>query len=432
MKRIFEGKPIIYLIASIIPLLSISIFLADLICSALAVLFLFYLIKSNFNFVYKNTFFIISIIFYFACVISSIFSDDILFSLKSSLPLIRIIMLLFLLSYLITFNKDLIDVFYNFIKVTFLILILSGFVDYFYQYYLLVNQGVVDLYGSYIRLDLFFLTSDEEKLGSFLVRIYGLFLALHIVKKNKSKNQNVFFFILTLLTAIIILLSGERTSLFFMILFSFICLILLNIKFKIKLILLTLISTCFFLLLFLNTNLSHRIIGDKGNQFSFSKDEVIIFTPAHTAHYKTALKMFLDKPYLGHGPKMFRRICSDEKYNIKEYSGSANYIKHNVFSGCATHPHNTYVQLLAETGIIGTILFTSGFIYITYTLLKHFLMLIFYRKRYLVDYQIVLSATVLITFWPFSPSGNFFNNWMLIVYSIPLGFYINEFWRFKW
>jgi len=156
MKRIFEGKPIIYLIASIIPLLSISIFLADLICSALAVLFLFYLIKSNFNFVYKNTFFIISIIFYFACVISSIFSDDILFSLKSSLPLIRIIIFLFLLSYLITFNKDLIDVFYNFIKVTFLILILAGFVDYFYKYNLLVNQGIADLYGSYIRLSLFF------------------------------------------------------------------------------------------------------------------------------------------------------------------------------------------------------------------------------------------------------------------------------------
>ena len=426
MKRIFEGKPIIYLIASIIPLLSISIFLADLICSALAVLFLFYLIKSNFNFVYKNTFFIISIIFYFACVISSIFSDDILFSLKSSLPLIRIIIFLFLLSYLITFNKDLIDVFYNFIKVTFLILILSGFVDYFYQYILLANQGLEDMHGRYIRLDLLFFISDEEKLGSFLVRIYGLFLALHIVKKNKSKNQNIFFSILTLLTAIIILLSGERTSLFFMILFSFICLILLNIKFKTKLIFLTLISTCFFLLLFLNTNLSQRIIGDKYNQFSFPKDEVIIFTPAHTAHYKAALEMFLDKPYLGQGPRMFRLLCSDEKkYNM---SASPLY----ELSACSTHPHNTYVQLLAETGIIGTILFTSGFIYITYTLLKHFLMLIFYRKRYLVDYQIVLSATVLITFWPFSPSGNFFNNWVLIVYSIPLGFYINEFWRFKW
>ena len=143
------------------------------------------------------------------------------------------------------------------------------------------------------------------------------------------------------------------------------------------------------------------------------------------SHYRTALKMFLDKPYLGHGPRMFRLICSDEEYNI-----TASPIYGSV-TGCSTHPHNTYVQLLAETGIIGTILFTSGFIYITYTLLKQFLMLIFYRKRYLDDYQIVLSATVLITFWPFSPSGNFFNNWMLIVYSIPLGFYINEFWRFK-
>ena len=42
----------------------------------------------------------------------------------------------------------------------------------------------------HIRLGLFF--SDEEILGSFLVRIYGLFLALHIVKKNKQGFINLF------------------------------------------------------------------------------------------------------------------------------------------------------------------------------------------------------------------------------------------------
>ena len=47
------------------------------------------------------------------------------------------------------------------------------------------------------------------------------------------------------------------------------------------------------------------------------------------------------------------------------------------------------------------------------------------------DYKILLSLTALIIFWPFSPAGNFFNNWVLILNSIPLGFYINEFFKNK-
>jgi len=271
-----------------------------------------------------------------------------------------------------------------------------------------------------IRLKLFF--SDEQKVGSFLVRLYGLFLALHIIKKNKSNFQNIFFILLTLLCAIVILLSGERASLFFMIVFFLSCLVLLNIKFKTKFIYFSLISISLFIVLSLNSNLSKRIIFDKNNQFIFSKDKIIIFTPQHTAHYKVAAKMFLDKPYLGHGPKMFRNLCFDEKY-------SSQVTKH--FGGCSSHPHNTYLQLIGETGLIGTSIFSLGFFYITYTLIKHFFMIILYRKRNLTDYQIILSVTTLITFWPFSPAGNFFNNWLLIVYSLPLSFYINEFFGYK-
>ena len=418
IKKIIEGKYILYIIASIIPLLTISIFIADLIYSLLAIIFLIYLIRNNFRLDYKNTFFLTSITFYFVCLISSSLSDDILFSLKSSLPLLRVFLFIFLLSYLISFNKNLVDIFYNFFLITFSILLLYGFFQYIYEYSNLINSDKLHM-GS-IRLKLFF--SDEEKVGSFLVRLYGLFLALHIIKKNKSNFQNIFFIILTLFCSIVILLSGERTSLFFMIMFFFMCLVLLNIKFKIKLICISSISISFFILLSLNSNLSSRIIFDKNNKFNFSKDEIIIFTPQHTAHYKTAAKMFLEKPYLGHGPKMFRILCSKEKYfsNVGE-----------SFTGCSSHPHNTYLQLLAETGLIGTSLFSLGFAYIIYTLIKHFLILILYQKRNLTDYQIILSVTVLITFWPFSPAGNFFNNWLLIIYSLPLSFYINEFFGYK-
>ena len=35
-----------------------------------------------------------------------------------------------------------------------------------------------------------------------------------------------------------------------------------------------------------------------------------------------------------------------------------------------------------------------------------------------------LLAGILITVWPFSPNGNFFHNWLIIVYSLPVGFFL--------
>ncbi len=422
IRNIIEGKAIVYILASIIPLLTISIFAADLIFSISAIIFLIYLIKNSLRNIFKNIFFLIVITFYFICVISSLFSNDILFSLKSSLPFLRAILFIFLLSFIISHNQKSIDVFYNFFLITFSILILHGIFEYIYQYYELIVTKTIHL--SNVRLTLFF--SEERKVGSFLVRLFGLFLALHIIKKDKSKFQNIFFLILTFLSSIIILLSGERNSLFFMIMFLFICLILLDIKFKIKLTFVISIFVSFLILLSLNSNLSNRYIFDKNNKFNFSKDKIIIFTPQHTAHYKTAIKMFFDKPYLGHGPKMFRILCADKKYNSEVTNE-----KNEIFSGCSNHPHSTYLQLLAETGILGAFLFSTGFLYIVYKLTKHFFIILINRKKNLSDYQIILSATVLITFWPFSPAGNFFNNWLLIVYSLPLGFYVNEFFEKK-
>ena len=72
-----------------------------------------------------------------------------------------------------------------------------------------------------------------------------------------------------------------------------------------------------------------------------------------------------------------------------------------------------------------TFLFNS-FCYVLYAALKQFKSIIFKQKRYLTDYQVCLLAGLLITVWPFSPNGNFFNNWLMIVYSLPVGFYLQS------
>ena len=53
--------------------------------------------------------------------------------------------------------------------------------------------------------------------------------------------------------------------------------------------------------------------------------------------YVAAYKMFLNKPILGHGHDMYYENCGDFKRSA---------------SSCSTHPHNTFLQIAVETGIV--------------------------------------------------------------------------------
>ena len=75
---------------------------------------------------------------------------------------------------------------------------------------------------------------------------------------------------------------------------------------------------------------------------SFNSFKKFNFLPnSHKNLLITSYYIFKDHILFGAGPKMFRFLCSN--YN-------------NIENSCSTHPHNTYFQLMAETGIIGTCL----------------------------------------------------------------------------
>ena len=137
--------------------------------------------------------------------------------------------------------------------------------------------------------------------------------------------------------------------------------------------------------------------------------------------YQIAWRMFLDKPILGHGPKMFRIKCKLKQYN-PDYDDVNN-------KNCTTHPHNFYFQILAEVGILGFFFLLVANFYFFKLLFIHIKFYLLKKKNFLTDYQICLLATVLITIWPFSPNGNFFNNWLMIVYSLSFGFLLHSFKR---
>ena len=99
------------------------------------------------------------------------------------------------------------------------------------------------------------------------------------------------------------------------------------------------------------------------------------------------------------------------------------YYKH-YRNGCTTHPHNFYLQLLSETGIIGFSFIFLIFSYFVYLTIKSFYFTVFKKKKLMSNLQISLALGFIITLLPIIPNGNFFNNWLNMIMILPVGFYI--------
>ena len=388
----------------IIPLLVTGPFLPDLLLSLLSLYFLYFSFKYKILNIYKNFYLKVFFCFWIICLISSILSENILYSLKSSFFYIRIGIFSLLIFYLVQKNEKIFDYFYYSFLITFLSLIIDGIYQYFNDYNLLGFEMV----GNKDRVSSFF--GDQLILGSYLVRLLPLCIALFFIRKKKHKWEFYFFPIFLIFVSILIFLSGERAALFYLLLISFFLILFIKKYIFIRLGILIISILVLSLLLFNNPKLQERYITNPINNMGLNSSESYIFSPSHDSLIKTAWNMFLDKPFFGQGPKLFREKCTEKKYAI------------GIFP-CATHPHNFYIQLLAETGIMGFSFLASFFIYFCYLISKFFTSYLRHKNRILSDYQICLLAGVLITIWPLTPNGNFFNNYLMIIYGLQMGFF---------
>ena len=167
---------------------------------------------------------------------------------------------------------------------------------------------------------------------------------------------------------------------------------------------------------FINPSAKERVFDQTLSQINLinknknNNDKIYIFSEQHNSHYVTAYKMFLDNKILGVGVKNFRNFCNHEKYSQNELS-------------CSTHPHNTYIQLLSETGIVGFLFLMFTLFYFCKYLLKHLLAKLKGRNYY-TDFEICILSGVAIFLWPFIPTGNIFNNWLNIITILSIPFLI--------
>jgi len=396
-----------FIISLIIPFLIWGPFFPDLIVSLSALVFLVYVIKKKEFYYFNNKPLIIFFIFCIYCILVSIFVvKDRILSFESSLFYFRIGVFACFIWYLIDKNKKILSFFYYILVVCFSVLVVDGYIQFF------LGFNVIGLPASGDRISSFF--GKELIMGSYLSRLFPILFALFVLRKN-NKFEVYYIGILFILIDVLIYIAGERASFVFLNLSTLFIIILIKKYQKFRLITFICALVLIAGLTYSYDKVADRMVHSTLKKLGLSKEsqKKYIFTPEHDSLIKTAYNMFLDKPIFGHGPKMFRVICNDEKYATG-------------IAPCNTHPHNFYIQLLAETGIIGFSFLFSAFAYVLYCAYRQFKSIVLGQKRYLTDYQVCLLAGILITVWPFTTNGNFFHNWLMIVYSLPVGFYLHS------
>ena len=406
MTNLKKNKINFFLIASIVPFLIWGPFFPDLIVSLSALFFLYNRLLNNDFHYFNNTPFILFLSFFIVAVVSSLEAKDVSLSITSSLFYFRIGLFTCLIWYLIDKDKSILKYFYYALVICFSALVVDGYFQFF------TGTNIIGIPKSGVRISSFF--GDELIMGSYLSRLFPLLFALFLVKK-KNAYEIYYIGLLFILVDLLIYISAERTAFFFLNLSTIFIIILIKEYQKFRLITFIVALILISILTLSNDKIAKRMIKGPAQTMGFAKESQTknIFTPGHDSLIKTAFNMFKDKPILGHGPKMFREICKNKKYQTG-------------IKPCDTHPHNFYAQLLAETGVMGFSFLFISFFYVLYCAFRQLKSIILKQKRYLTDYQVCLLSGILITVWPLAPNGNFFHNWLIITYSLPVGFYLQS------
>ncbi len=393
-----------YLLISIPLLLITGPFLSDLAVVLLCILYLFNCPLNKFKTLFKNYFFIFFLSFYILCIFSSLLSDYPLISTFKSIFYIRFLIFALAIVYVLKNNPNTLDKLFISIFICFVILIFDGF----YQFIFKKNIFGFEMYED--RISSFF--KDELIYGSYLSKFFPIFLSLFFIYKNKGIKLNIFFSIILILTIFMITLSGERAALFLIILTLIFLFMMLKINIKILTTFLIVILLGVSSILTFNENVKNRVINFTKNQI-ITKDKIYFFSKDHAGHYYAAIDIYKENnKIIGIGPKNFRNYC----YNNQKYQ--------NLPFICTSHPHNTYIQILTETGMLGFLILLTTFFLLIYLSSRHFYFKFFKKEFKYSNFQVSLFAFYVMILWPIVPTGNFFNNYLSIIYYIPLGLLI--------
>ena len=230
---------------------------------------------------------------------------------------------------------------------------------------------------------------DELIGGSYLLRNSIILFSLiqyFLSKKNITCQSNYILLIVAALSITACVLSGERVASFKIIIIFFLFIIFFVKNYKFKLVTFSSIIIILCLLFTFSNSLKTRYFNQTYKEIGTFKN--ITSNSFHYNHYILAITNFKQNKIFGTGTRSFRNVCGNFT------SDSSPPVPSDL--GCSTHPHNYFLEILSEQGLVGIILFT---IFI-FSFLTHYLK----NNKHIVLFSVIL-------FFPFLPTGSFYSSW---------------------
>lgn len=409
--------------------LGLGAFIPNIIYTIITVFFILLLINKSIKIsIFNNIFFRLFIIFWLISVLSSFFSEDLSMSLLSSVSYLRFIIFAMFTYWLV--KEKYLD--FNFF---FKIVLYSLTAILFFAYFeLITGYNVIlddlrDIFQDGFkepRTRISSLFGDEQVLGGYLLRILLFALIIFFYNETKiSKRIKIYFLFIIFSSLLFIVFSGERSSILLLIISLFLITLMISGYKNIKLLFIFSFILSFIAIIFIKPNIYNRLITQTFylQLYSLEKNKIYFFSDTHEAHYKTALNIFLDKPILGAGNKSFRLLCGKDKYsyNIIKFEGGQ---RKGQSQGCATHPHNFYLQVLSENGLINIFLLLFFYFFITKNICLYLYKKIFLKEKIFTNAEISIYIFFSVLLWPIVPTGSFFSSWIASTLFLPMGFLI--------
>ena len=309
---------------------------------------------------------------------------------------------------------------------TILILILVLFFDSLIQYFF--GQNLIGLKNIEAhRISSFF--GDEQILGGYVTRLFPFLLLLKNMTDENSKKKNYLIYVAILVSPVLIFLSGERVAmvLFFLMITYYLVFFARSKKFKFIYFYVVFTIVSLGSLLYSSNSYYDRYINQTFQSLTdktygqnvhflpeeYQKNTFYFLSAQHQNFVYTAINVFKKNKLLGTGPKSYRYICWNRDYGLNDLS-------------CNTHPHNYYLQLLIETGLLGFLFLLICYFYIIYRSLVNFVKLL--RNQYFSMSEVIILGFYFTQLWPLMQHGSFFNNWNSITLFLPMAFllFFNE------
>ena len=151
--------------------------------------------------------------------------------------------------------------------------------------------------------------------------------------------------------------------------------------------------------------ISKMIVIVKNNDFKNER------SPEYLKQFETFYETWLMNKFIGGGIKNFRYYCHERPIIVKD----SRLI-------CNMHPHNYYLEILTETGVVGLFLITIIFVIILYlTFLKKY----FIKSKLNNNKIIPFIFLFLVEIFPLKSTGSFFttgnSTYLFLIMGILVG-----------